>query len=264
MKYTPRFAEAKRKFEFSISPSFYTPEICFATSSIRRLWKGSIGNVAGTLTPEGHTFFKKKLADYVHLNISVLTVKTATIPPQVQRPAARQNFQPKTGRTPVQQAPAHPAPESTETRPRSSGPVLNKVMLIGILTRDPEMKTTPKGSSLANLSLAMNRSYTTEQGERREETTFVDVEVWGRQAEIAGEYLRKGRPVYIEGRLKLDSWEDKESGQKRSKLRIVGETIQFLGSREGQGEGGNGRLVPPPQRSRETRNSFESEEEFPM
>jgi single-strand DNA-binding protein len=115
-------------------------------------------------------------------------------------------------------------------------PNLNKVMLMGNLTRDPELKYTPKGTAIADLALAVNRSYTTESGEKREEVTFVDVELWGRQAEIAKEYLAKGRPVYIEGRLKLDTWDDKTTGQKRSKMRVVGETMQFLGGRPGGGE----------------------------
>jgi single-strand DNA-binding protein len=118
-------------------------------------------------------------------------------------------------------------------------PNLNKVMLIGNLTRDPEIKYTPKGTAVADLGLAINRVYSSDQGEKREETTFVDVELWGRQAEIAGEYLKKGRPVYIEGRLKLDTWDDKETGQKRSKMRVVGETLQLLGSRDSDGDGGS-------------------------
>ena len=118
---------------------------------------------------------------------------------------------------------------------------VNKVILIGNLTRDPEVKYTPKGSAVADLGMAINRSYTTDGGERREETTFVDVTLWGKTAELAGQYLSKGRPVYIEGRLQLDTWEDKQSGQKRSRLRVVGETMQFLGSRPGGGgdEGGS-------------------------
>jgi single-strand DNA-binding protein len=116
----------------------------------------------------------------------------------------------------------------------------NKVMLLGNCTRDPEVKYTPKGSAVADLGLAINRYYTTDGGEKREETTFVDVTLWGRQAEIAGEYLKKGRPVFIEGRLQLDTWDDKQSGQKRSKLRVVGEAMQLLGSREGGSEGGGG------------------------
>ena len=106
----------------------------------------------------------------------------------------------------------------------------NKVLLMGNLTRDPEVRYTPKGTAVAALGLAVNRVYTTEAGEQKEEVTFVDIEVWGRQAETAGEYLSKGRPVFIEGRLRLDSWEDKESGQKRNKLKVVAERVQFLGA----------------------------------
>jgi single-strand DNA-binding protein len=115
----------------------------------------------------------------------------------------------------------------------------NKVILLGNLTRDPEVRYTPKGTAVAELGMAVNRVYTAENGEKREETTFVDVTLWGRTAEIAGEYLKKGRPVFIEGRLQLDSWEDKQSGQKRSKLKVVGEGLQLLGSRPG-GSGGTG------------------------
>jgi single-strand DNA-binding protein len=109
---------------------------------------------------------------------------------------------------------------------------LNKVMLIGNVTRDPEVKFTPKGSAVADLGLAINRSYTNQGGEKVEEVTYVDVELWGRLAEIAGEYAKKGRPVFIEGRLRMDSWEDKQSGQKRSRLKVVGEGLQLLGSRQ--------------------------------
>lgn len=115
---------------------------------------------------------------------------------------------------------------------------LNKVMLIGNVTRDPEIKYTPKGSAVTDLGIAVNRVFTPDGGEKREETTFVDVTLWGRQAEIAGEYCKKGRSIYIEGRLQLDSWEDKASGQKRSKLRVVGENFQLLGPRPGGGSGG--------------------------
>ena len=117
---------------------------------------------------------------------------------------------------------------------------VNKVMLIGNLTRDPEVRYTPKGSAVADIGLAINRYFTLENGEKREETTFVDVVLWGRQAELAQQYLSKGRPVFIEGRLQLDSWEDKTSGQKRSKLRVVGENMQFLGSPKDGGGGGSG------------------------
>jgi len=109
----------------------------------------------------------------------------------------------------------------------------NKVILIGNITRDPELKYTPKGNAVTEIGLAVNRTYTID-GEKREETTFVDVTFWGRTAEVASEYLKKGRPLFVEGRLQLDSWEDKQTGQKRSRLRVIGETLQFLDSREGR------------------------------
>jgi len=116
----------------------------------------------------------------------------------------------------------------------------NKVILMGNLTRDPEIKYTPKGTAIADIGLAVNRAYTTEGGEKREEVTFVDVTLWGRVAEIVGEYCKKGRPLFVEGRLQLDSWDDKQTGQKRSKLKVIGENIQLLGSRDGGGGGGGG------------------------
>ena len=132
---------------------------------------------------------------------------------------------------------------------------LNKVMLIGNVTRDPELRYTPKGTAVVELGLAVNRRYTADNGEKREEVVFVDVTYWGKTAEVAAEYLRKGRPVFIEGRLQLDSWDDKQTGQKRSKLRVVGESLEFLGSREGGGEGrpsssGGGEYDEPRQTSR--------------
>ena len=115
----------------------------------------------------------------------------------------------------------------------------NKVFLLGNLTRDPEVRYTPKGSAVADLGIAVNRQYTLDTGEKREEVTYVDVTFWGRTAEVAGEYLKKGRSVFIEGRLQLDTWDDKQSGQKRSKLKVIGEMMQMLGSRPG-GAGGGG------------------------
>ena len=111
----------------------------------------------------------------------------------------------------------------------------NKVILLGNLTRDPEVRYTPKGSAVCDLGIAVNRVYTTDSGEKREEVTYVDVVLWARLAEIAGEYLKKGRPVFIEGRLQMDTWDDKQTGQKRTKLRVVGETMQLLGSRPAGG-----------------------------
>src|SRR3984893_13702795 len=109
---------------------------------------------------------------------------------------------------------------------------LNRVLLIGNLTRDPELRYTPKGTAVTEIGLAVNRIYSGEDGEKKEETTFVDVTLWARQAEIAGQYLKKGRPVFIEGLLQLDTWDDKQTGQKRSRLRVVAENLQLLGSRQ--------------------------------
>ncbi len=119
---------------------------------------------------------------------------------------------------------------------------LNKVMIIGNLTADPEVRTTPRGTSLTELRLAVNRVTGGQgEGERREETTFLDVTCWGRTGEVAAQYLSKGRPVFIEGRLQQDSWEDKQTGQRRSRIRIVAENLQLLGGRgEGAPQGGNG------------------------
>ena len=128
---------------------------------------------------------------------------------------------------------------------------LNRVLLIGNLTRDPEVRYTPKGTAVADIGIAINRIYSGEDGERKEEATFVDVTLWGRQAEVAQEYLKKGRQVFIEGRLQLDTWDDKQTGQKRSRLRVVAENMQMLGSR-GDSEPGSTapgtqrRTAPPP------------------
>lgn len=107
----------------------------------------------------------------------------------------------------------------------------NKVILVGNLTKDPEVRYTPSGTAVGDLSMAINRRFRGSDGEDREETCFVDVTVWGRQAETSGEYLRKGRPVLVEGRLKLDRWE--KDGQKHSRLGVVAERVQFLGSPRG-------------------------------
>ena len=123
----------------------------------------------------------------------------------------------------------------------------NKVILMGNLTRDVELRHTPSNQTVANIGLAVNRTYQTREGERREETTFVDCEAWGRQAEVMAQYLSKGRPVMIEGRLKLDQWQDQQ-GQNRSKMRVVIENFQFVGGR-GEGGGGGGHTEAPAQSS---------------
>lgn len=111
---------------------------------------------------------------------------------------------------------------------------VNKVILIGNVTRSIEVKFTPKGTAVAATSLAINRAYKDDSGQKHEETTFVDVELWGRLAEIVGEYVKKGNPLYIEGRLKQESWEEKETGKKRTRLKVVAESLQLLGSRPGK------------------------------
>lgn len=105
---------------------------------------------------------------------------------------------------------------------------LNKVMLLGNLTRDPELRHTPKGSAVADLGVAVNRKIQDGNGGWKDETTFVDVTVWGSSAENANKYLSKGRGVFIEGRLQMDTWDDKTTGQKRSKLKVVADNVQFL------------------------------------
>ncbi len=109
---------------------------------------------------------------------------------------------------------------------------LNRVLLMGNLTRDPELRYTPNNTAVANVGLAVNRRWRNQQGEQQDETTFVDCEAWSRQAEVINEYMRKGRPIFIEGRLKLDQWQDKD-GNNRSKLKVVVESFQFLDSRGG-------------------------------
>lgn len=117
---------------------------------------------------------------------------------------------------------------------------LNKVFLIGNLTRDPELRVTPKGTSICQFGIAVNRQFKDESGATRDETTFVDIEAWGKQGELVSKYLTKGSPAMVEGRLKLDQWDDKTSGQKRSKMKVVLENVQFLSSRGGGGGGAGG------------------------
>jgi single-strand DNA-binding protein len=119
--------------------------------------------------------------------------------------------------------------------------MVNKVILVGNLGKDPEVRYTSGGQAVANLRIATSRSWTDKQsGQRKEETEWHDVEVWGKQAEQCGEYLAKGRQVYVEGRLKTDKWQDKQSGQERSKVKVVADTVRFLGGRGGSGGGAGG------------------------
>jgi single-strand DNA-binding protein len=122
----------------------------------------------------------------------------------------------------------------------------NKVILAGNLTRDPEMRYTPKGTAIARFGLAINRTWKSETGESKEEVTFVDVDAFGRQAEVISQYMKKGRPILMEGRLKFDQWEDKNTHQKQSKLRVVLETFSFIDSNRG----GDSAAPSDPPRSR--------------
>src|ERR1041384_6403447 len=115
-------------------------------------------------------------------------------------------------------------------------PALNKVLLMGNLTRDPELRVTPKGTPICQFSLAINRTFKMESGETREEVIYVDIEAWGKQGETIAKYCTKGRPLYVEGRLRLDQWEDKNTKEKRSRMKVVLEQFQFLG--DGRGGGG--------------------------
>ena len=112
----------------------------------------------------------------------------------------------------------------------------NKVFLMGNLTRDPEVRYTPKGTAVGDLSIAINDSYKAQDGTIKETVTYVDIEVWGRQAETCKQYLTKGRPVFVEGQLKLDQWE--QDGQKKSKLKVRADRVQFLGGGPARTGGG--------------------------
>lgn len=134
---------------------------------------------------------------------------------------------------------------------------LNRVFLMGNLTRDPELRYTPKGTAIAQFGMAINRKWKTESGELKEDVCFVDVEAWARQAEIVSQYLSKGSPLFVEGELRYDQWDDKSTGQKRSKLKVVALRTQFIGPSKGgnrAAEGGEGRApsrktaaAPPPE-----------------
>jgi single-strand DNA-binding protein len=154
-------------------------------------------------------------------------------------------------------------------------PSFNKVILLGNLTRDPQLRYLPSQTAVVDFGLACNRKWKGQNGEDREEVLFVDVSAFGRQAEVINEYCRKGRPLFVEGRLKLDSWEDKQGGGKRSKLSVVVENFQLLGGRDGAPGGGGppsddmGQSAPPqrgpsraPQQRPQQAPPFNEEENF--
>lgn len=134
-----------------------------------------------------------------------------------------------------------PGSQGRETQKSERMASFNKVILLGNLTRDPEVRSTPSGQTVTEIGVASNRTYTVggPGGEKREEVTFVDVSFWGRAGELIAQYLHKGDPIFVEGRLNFRSWEAKDGG-KRSKLSVVGENFQFIGGRSGEGGGDGG------------------------
>jgi single-strand DNA-binding protein len=147
----------------------------------------------------------------------------------------------------------------------------NKVILAGNLTRDPEVRYTPKGMAIAKFGLAVNRTWKNEAGETKEEVTFVDIDAFGRQAEVISQYLKKGRPILVEGRLRLDQWDDKQTGQKRSRLGVVLEAFQFLDSGRGDAAGSRqasassaAPSAPPPAEAPEPEGPAPEEDDVPF
>ncbi|QYY35254.1 single-stranded DNA-binding protein [Ruficoccus sp. ZRK36] len=142
----------------------------------------------------------------------------------------------------------------------------NKVILLGNLTRDPEVRVTPGGMSICKFGIAVNRTFNTKDGEKREEVTYVDIDAFGRQAEVIAKYLSKGRAVFVEGRLRLDQWDDKSTGEKRSKLGVVLENFQFVGGREDSAGGGYDQSSPPPRTTgrQAPRNEPDVDEDVPF
>ena len=129
----------------------------------------------------------------------------------------------------------------------------NKVILMGNLTKDPDLRFTPSGAPVCNFDLAVNRSYTTQSGEKKDEVCYITIVVWGKQAESCGEYLHKGRPALVEGHLQQRSWETPE-GQKRSKYEVVAERVVFVGARKEAG--GDGETIRPPYETAEEEIPF--------
>src|ERR1700678_2432700 len=139
----------------------------------------------------------------------------------------------------------------------------NRVILAGNLTRDPELRYTPKGTAVVKFGLAVNRTWKDESGQTKEEVTFVDIDAWGRQAEVIAQYMRKGRPLLVEGRLKLDTWEDKNTHQKQSKLKVTLESFSFIDSNRPEGGGSAPPAAEAPRRPPGTKPSEPSEGEAP-
>ena len=113
---------------------------------------------------------------------------------------------------------------------------INKVTIAGNITRDPELKATPGGASVASMTVAVNRTWKDQSGQLQEDVMFADVTAFGKTADIVAQHLKKGNPIYLEGRLKLDKWDDKKTGEKKSKLRVIMESFQFVGSKQATAE----------------------------
>ena len=140
---------------------------------------------------------------------------------------------------------------------------LNRVLMIGNLTKDPALRYTPGGAAVADLRLAVNTTYVNKAGEKTEEVCYVDVVTWGRQAETAAEYTSKGSPVFVEGRLQLDTWET-SSGEKRSKLRIRAQRVQFLGRPKGAAPRETSDVEEPPLVAEESGGKLDEDPDAPQ
>jgi single-strand DNA-binding protein len=143
-------------------------------------------------------------------------------------------------------------------------PTINRVFLAGNLTRDPQTRFLPGDKAVASFGIAINRKFKDRSGETKEDVTFIDVEAWGRTAELVGQYLMKGRGCFIEGRLKMDQWEDKKDGSKRSKLVVVADAVHFLGGKRGGEQGENGEQAAPDAAPAERPASSNTQDEPPF
>lgn len=138
-----------------------------------------------------------------------------------------------------------PAQESQKEHNKNKTKIMNLVIIKGNLTRDPELRYTPSGKAIANLGVAVNESWTDEQGEKHERVHFFDVDAWGKRAEVVAQYFRKGKPILVQGKLKQESWDDKQTGQKRYKIKITMDSFEFCGGDKSEGDGQPRRSAPP-------------------
>ena len=139
-------------------------------------------------------------------------------------------------------------------------PNYNKVMLMGHLTRDPEIRYAPQGKAACKIGLAVNNIYKSATGEAKEDVVFADITFWGKTAETVVQYMRKGRACFVEGRLKLDQWQDKATGAQRSKLTVTGDTVQFLGGKDGAEQSAPQPSAPKPTQPTDDQGQFGGDE----